>query len=173
MRKITIGFSRSTKKFAIGSILIRWYMGTPYSHVYLRFESPAMERSLIYEAVGSGVRFVGFEKWKQHAKEVDSFEIWIEDENYKKLMQFCIDQAGDEYGFMQNLGIVWANIVKSKKNPLTSGENCSEAMGEVMELEGFDVNKDFNLLTPKDIHQILSTKLLSRLPKPDQESPNP
>lgn len=172
MKKVTIGFSRSILRFPIGSILIRWYMGTPYSHVYLRFESPSMERSLIYEAVGAGVRFIGLEKWKQHAEEVDSFELCIEDENYKKLMQFCIDNAGNEYGFMQNLGLVWANILRKRKNPLTSGQNCSEEMGEVLEREGFEITKDLNLLTPKDIHDILTTKLPSRLPKSDQESPS-
>lgn len=173
MKCVTIGFSKSTKKFAIGSWIIRWYMGTPYSHVYMRFESPSMERSLIYEAVGAGVRFIGFEKWKQHAEEVDSFNLQLSDKNYKRLMQFCIDQAGDEYGFMQNLGLVWANIFKRKKNPLTSGENCSEEMGEILKLEGFDINKDLDLLTPKDIHDILSTQLQSHLPEPDQESLNP
>lgn len=168
MKKITIGFSRSILKFPIGSILIRWYMGTPYSHVYLRFESPSMQRSLIYEAVGAGVRFIGLEKWKTHAKEVDSFQFEISDENYKKLMQFCIDQAGDEYGFMQNIGVVLANILRKSNNAFTSGENCSETIGEVLELEGFKIEKDLNLLTPKDIHEILSTKLQSRLPESDQ-----
>lgn len=159
MKKVTIGFSRSTKRFAVGSVLIRWYMGTPYSHVYMKFESPSMNRSLIYEAVGAGVRFIGLERWKSHALEVDSFDLEIQDENYKSLMQFCIDQSGIEYGFWQNIGILVANVLKKKSNPLTDGENCSETIGRILHLEGFEISKDFNLLTPKDIHDILSSKL--------------
>lgn len=169
MRKVTVGFSRSTKPFAIGSLLIRWYMGTPYSHVYMKFDSPSMNRSLIYEAVGVGVRFIGLERWKNHALEVDSFELEVSEENYKKIMQFCIDQSGIEYGFWQNLGIIIANICKKSNNSLTDGENCSEAIGEILKLEGFEIHKDLNLLTPKDIHEILSTKLQSHPQAPDQE----
>lgn len=160
MKTITIGFSKSTKKFAIGSLLIRWYMGAPYSHVYLKFKSSSLDRVLIYEAVGAGVRFIGANRWASHAEEVSSFNIEISDENYTKLMQFCVDNAGIEYGFFQNLGILFANLCKLKKNPLTDGNNCSEAIGEILELEGYKINKDLNLLTPKDIHLILDNKSL-------------
>lgn len=158
MKTITIGFSKSKKKCAFGSALIRWYLGTPYSHVYVKFEARAYERTLIYEAVGAGVRFVGSNVWSQSHEEVDSFEIQISDENYKKIMQFCIDNSGLEYGFFQNIGILIADALKMKDNPFTSGENCSEAIGEVLALEGYKVDKDFNLLTPKDIHLILNDK---------------
>lgn len=158
MKKITIGFSKSTKKFAIGSVLIRWYMQTPYSHVYMKFDSPSLNRTLIYEAVGAGVRFIGSHRWKEHAEEVASFELEISDENYKKLMQFCVDNAGIEYGFYQNLGILLANMCASNKNTLTDGINCSEAIGEILELEGYKIDKDLNLLTPKDIFLILDDK---------------
>lgn len=59
MEQITIGFSKSKKFLPIGSWLIRAYMGTPYSHVYLKFYSQSLNRTLIYEAVGGGVRFIG------------------------------------------------------------------------------------------------------------------
>lgn len=160
MKTVTVGFSKSTKKFAIGSVLIRWYMGTPYSHVYLKFKSQSLDRTLIYEAVGAGVRFIGANRWSGHAEEVSSFEIQVSDDNYTKLMQYCVDNAGIEYGFWQNLGIVVANVCKLKKNPLTDGSNCSEAIGEILELEGYKINKDLNLLTPKDIHLILENKSL-------------
>jgi hypothetical protein len=160
MKKVVIGFSKSTKKYAIGSLLIRSYMGTPYSHVYIKFYSSTFDRELIYEAVGSGVRFIGIDRWKQHAVEVDSFEIELCDESYKRLMQYCIDNSGVEYGFFQNLGIIWANICKLAKNPVDDGENCSEIIGEILALQGYTINKDFNLLTPKDIWLILNNKTI-------------
>jgi len=159
MKKITIGFSKSTKKFAIGSVLIRWYMQTPYSHVYMKFDSPSLNRTLIYEAVGAGVRFIGFERWKQHAVEVKSYSFEICDESYTKLMQFCVDNAGIEYGFWQNLGIVIANIFNQKYNPATDGANCSETIGVILALNGYEFQKEFNLLTPKDIDEALAAKL--------------
>lgn len=158
MKKITIGFSKSTKKFAIGSLLIRAYMGTPYSHVYLKFHSPSLDRTLIYEAVGKGVRFIGSERWSEHAVEVDSFDIEVSDESYVKILQYCVDNSGIEYGFFQNLGIIWANICRLARNPVDDGDNCSETIGEILALNGYKIEKDLNLLTPKDIWLILNNK---------------
>lgn len=160
MKKITIGFSKSKKKIAIGSLLIRWYMQTPYSHVYFKFDAKSFDRILVYEAVGAGVRFIGLNKWQSDHEEVASFELDISDESYKKIMQYCIDNAGTEYGFWQNIGILIANICKSSKNPITDGENCSEVIGEVLALEGYKIHKDFNLLTPEDIFLILDNKTI-------------
>jgi len=158
MKTITIGFSRSKKNFAIGSYAIRWYMSTPYSHVYLKFDAASLERKLIYEAVGAGVRFIGADRWCTHAQEVDSFTLNVSDASYKQIMQYCIDNAGIDYGFWQNFGVLIASAFKMKKNPLTDGENCSEAIGGLLELEGYKIDKDLNLLTPKDIHEILTSQ---------------
>lgn len=160
MKNITIGFSKSKKKMAIGSLLIRWYMGTPYSHVYFKFEAKSLDRVLVYEAVGAGVRFIGLNKWESDHEEVASFNLNISDDNYKKIMQFCVDNSGTEYGFFQNLGIIFSNICKLSKNPLTDGENCSEAIGEVLALEGYKIHKDFNLLTPEDIFLVLNNQAI-------------
>jgi hypothetical protein len=169
MKIVTIGFSKSIKPFAPGSAAIRWYMGTPYSHVYLKFEAPNLERTLIYEAVGSGVRFIGADRWATHAQEVDSFKLEITDEAYKQIMQYCVDNAGIDYGLIQNFGILIASAFNMDKNPSKEGENCSEAIGGMLELIGYIINKDLNLLTPRDIHNILTTQGLQVLAREVQD----
>jgi len=134
-------------------------MGTPYSHVYMKFDSQSFNRTLIYEAVGSGVRFIGFDRWKNHAVEVKSYSFEVCEKSYTKLMQYCIDNSGIEYGFFQNIGIVIANIFRKKYNALTDGENCSEIIGEILALNGYKFDKEFNLLMPIDIDKALATKL--------------
>lgn len=158
MEQITIGFSKSKKFLPIGSWLIRAYMGTPYSHVYLKFYSESLNRTLIYEAIGSGVRFVSPKVWDEHATEVKSYTIQMEKCNKVKLMQFCVDNAGIEYGFWQNVGVPMSGILKLKKNPFHTGLNCSEVIGDILKLEGYDISKDGNLLTPLDIDKILESK---------------
>lgn len=158
MKTVTFGFSKSKKPLAIGSLAIRWYMGTPYSHVYMKFRSDSLERTLIYEAVGAGVRFIGADRWSQHAEEIESITIEICDQSYKKLMQWCVDNSGIDYGFGQNFGIIIANIFNLKANPLKNGKNCSEAIGEVLVLEGYTFDKELNLLTPKDINIALKSQ---------------
>ena len=169
MKTVTFGFSKSKKRFAIGSVLIRWYMHTPYSHVYMKFRSESLERTLIYEAVGAGVRFIGVDRWAEHAQEVDSVTIQIKDENYKKLMQYCVDASGIDYGFAQNFGLLFANLFKLKANPLKDGKNCSEAIGEILVLEGYVFDKELNLLTPKDINIVLKSQDPQGLAKATQD----
>jgi hypothetical protein len=156
MEQITIGFSKpKNRMLPIGSYLIRLFQKTPYSHVYLKFHSANLDRELIYEAVGGGVRFVGQKVWESHAEEVKSYSIDITPENKKILLQYCVDNAGVEYGTIQNLGIFISSVLGLKKNLSEKGKNCSEVVGEILKLEGRIIKKDSNLLTPKDIDKIL------------------
>lgn len=156
MNTITIGFSRSKKRFPIGSWFIRLYDHTPYSHVYLKFHSESLNRVLIYEAVGSGLRFIGSKVWESHAVEVASFDVEVINGNYISLLQYCVDNAGTEYGYMQNLGIALARTFKMKSNPFQTGKNCSEVVGDVLKLEGYVLPCNDNLVTPKDIYAMLA-----------------
>ena len=156
METVTIGFSKSKKKFAIGSWLIRKWMRTEYSHVYIKFQSNSLNRELIYEAVGTGLRFIGTKVWESHALEVKSYLIEVKKCNQIRLLQYCVDNAGVEYGTVQNLGIFTAKVFGNKKNKFNQGKNCSEVIGEILKLEGYEIKKDVNLLTPLDIDLILS-----------------
>jgi hypothetical protein len=156
MKTITIGFSRSKKFLPVGSLAIRAYMRTPYSHVYLRFFSESLNRTLIYEAVGVGVRFIGEKQWSKHAVEVASFEVDITDDNYITLLQYCVDHAGLEYGFMQNVGIPLSKLFNLESNPFQSGSNCPEEIYKILQIAGYKVEGKKDLVTPKDLYKLLS-----------------
>lgn len=157
MKTLQVGFSKPKNKcLPIGSWLIRLYQRSAYSHVYLKFYGKSINRWLVYEAVGNGVRFIGSTMWEKHAEEVDSFTLDVEDELYTKIMQYCVDHAGIEYGFMQNIGIAIARLFKMNNNPFRKGKNCSEAIGEVLELKGYQIDKPLDLMTPKDVYNVLT-----------------
>jgi hypothetical protein len=155
MRTLTIGFSKSKKPFAFGSWLIRKYQKTPYSHVYVKFRSESLNRVLIYEAVGSGLRFIGSNVWNSHATEMFSFDIEVTEASYIGLLQYCVDNAGTDYGFLQNIGVVLSNAFGLLRNPFSKGKNCSEAVSDMLRMEGYEFNKESNLLTPKDVYNAL------------------
>ncbi len=157
MENVTIGFSKPKDRlFPIGSWLIRSFQRTSYSHVYLKFHSESLNRVLIYEAVSHGVRFVGSKVWETHAVEIKSYTVSIKKCNQITLLQYCIDNAGVDYGTKQNIGIFLASVFNLKENPFKKGKNCSEVIGEVLRLEGYKIEKDANLLTPLDIDNILA-----------------
>lgn len=157
---VTIGFSRpKNHKFPIGSWLIRLHQRTPYSHCYIRFYSESLNRTLVYEAVGTGgVRFVGYKRWSEKAEEIKSYTIKAKKCNSTTMMQNFVDEAGEDYGHMQNIGIFLGNIFGWKNNPWRRGANCSEIVGRFLKAEGYEVKKSLDLLTPKDIDSILSSK---------------
>jgi len=105
MRKITLGFSRpKNRAFPIASWLIRWYLNTPYSHVYIQFDCPWIERTVIYESVGHGLRFISKEEWEKKAEVTNSFDVNVPSPVFLDIVKFCIDNSGKDYAFMQNVG---------------------------------------------------------------------
>lgn len=157
---VTIGFSKPKNHiFPIGSWLIRLHQRTPYSHCYARFYSESINRTLIYEAVGgAGVRFISYSRWSKKAEEIKSVTIVAKKCNTTRMLQEFVDTAGEKYGFMQNLGIFLANVFGWKQNPWKKGANCSEIIGRFLHAEGYKVSKPFDLLSPKDIEEILKAK---------------
>lgn len=162
MKTITIGFSKSKKKIAIGSWLIRKYMGTSYSHVSFHFNTSTMNRTLVYEAVGSGIRFIEKSNWEKYAELVVSYEIEVSNEIYVRMMQTCIDNAGLKYGYMQNIGVIIAKLFKLEYNPFPENDNCSELLLRLLIEAGYSIEKSHDLVTPLDIENMLKQPYIAK-----------
>lgn len=156
MKRIVIGFSLPQNRvFPIASYLIRLYEGTHFSHCYLKIQPIGSNSHLIYESVGSGTRFISEDTWKLKAKTVDEFEIIVSDEIHAEILEFCYKNAGESYGFMQNVGVVVARVLKLPKNPFNKDKNCSETTARILNIIKKVFDTDLNLVTPKDIYEAL------------------
>lgn len=155
MRKLDIHFTSSSKFFPIGCWIIKAYMRTKYSHVAFKFTTNR-NKSLIYEAVGVGVRFISESLWLKKVIIEETYSIDLTEEQFNKIMDFCIDHAGISYGYLQNIGIVIADLLKLDHNPFDMKEEvCSQILGEILIEIGYKFKKQSNLLTPKDIQEAL------------------
>lgn len=165
MRQVVVGFSKSKKKFPIGSWLIRLYQGfTSYSHVYIRLlVTPKFPSDKIIHAAEGAVNHWAEPNFHSRNKTVEDFVIDIPDELYIKLRdEIFHSKAGELYGFKQNLGIALVQLLKNigikTKNPWKNGWNCSEfvyiVLKEIFSEEVKHLNKD--IVTPKDINIVLS-----------------
>jgi len=162
MKNITIGFSTGHTLFAR---LIRMFEGNvPYSHVFIKFHSDTFERDIIYQASGLQVNFIGAILFATKVKIIKEFKLEVNDQAYKRIMQFAIDNAGTPYGYKQLLGMGIVRIAKlfnkTIKNPFSDGKAtyvCSELAGTV--LQSFIIKHDIplNLETsgPKDLYKFL------------------
>lgn len=161
---IIIGFSKpKNKKFPIFSLLIRLFEGTKYSHVYTRWYSSGADVDVCYHASGTQVNFVSKRIFDSHVYPVEEYELQISRETYKKLLHFCMYNAGVHYGLKQLFGIPYVKFMslfnKSVKNPFSDGAKtqvCSEVVGHILEdVIGVEVNEDLDIAGPKKINTII------------------
>ena len=160
-KQLIIGFSKSKKKFAIGSLLIRLYQMTPYSHCYIKVQSHAFPTpTIIHASEGKILRMSGTQFDKRH-EIVEEFCLELNDTDYKEVTQLMHEISGDDYSIMQNIGIVLLDVARffgiRMRNPWISGWNCSEFVMEMIKryYPCKFKNIDPNTVTPKEIYAIM------------------
>jgi len=163
IKTIKIHFSRNRE----GKILskgIMLYEGVNYSHCAIEFYLNSIEKEVIYHSSLVGVNFSSKELFVKHNEIVETYELEVSIEIYRKIMSSLIDNCGKEYAVMQNFGIVLVEVLaklgKNIDNPWRDGYNCSELVYEhiiknVYE-EDFNINK--NMIKPSQVKQILDNK---------------
>jgi hypothetical protein len=157
MRKLIVGFSHSTKKFAPFSWLIRFWDKTPYSHVYFQFETSKNKVEIVYQASSTMLNYMSKDVFLTKNAVVEEFEFFIDDERYDFIMLNCMKSAGLEYSVKQVFGLVIADLFNMESNPLSDEKRyvCSEWVAEELQLLGYRFNKTLDLITPKDIYKVL------------------
>jgi hypothetical protein len=86
--------------------------GVDYSHVALVFETESLGRSLVYQATTKGVNFMSFDNFTESNTIVDGDAMAMNPEERKAVLQFCIDNAGKPYGYLEVLGIGLRRLVQ-------------------------------------------------------------
>lgn len=162
MRKLTIHFSRSTKKFNQFSRLLQWYEGIPVSHVLVEFETPHLGQNFVYHSVvGTGVSFMSRSKFDSINEIMETYVLEIEEDQYVELRNALLAECGESYAFMQNIGIFIVDIIRklgvSIENPFKDGQNCSELIYRyiIQSLYPGDYNTTPDLVKPSEIRNIL------------------
>lgn len=167
---MVIGFSKpKNHPFPIISWLIRLFEGgTKYSHVYVRWYSLGAQVDVCYEASGNQVHFLGKKVFDKKVEPIYEYELKINRDAYKKLLKFCMTNAGVNYGAKQIIGIAWQRINKlfgrEVKNPFADGTNswiCSELVASILiDVVGLELSDDIShqldSASPKDIRKIVA-----------------
>jgi hypothetical protein len=174
MKTLTIGFSKAKSKYAILSHLIRLIEGTPFSHVYITWNSSWLDLQVIYHAAGMMVHFTTSEHFVQKALIVDEFEIQLSDEAFKHIIQESMRKAGSGYSLSQLVYITIFRTCSALKIPTSwipkNGRKvyvCSELVADILK-DNISINfsKDLDFVTPSDIyselikHSIISKNIL-------------
>ncbi len=162
-RYIRIGFSYP-KKFKIGAKSISWWIGAPYSHVYIRFESsdPRLP-SNVYHAAHGMVHFKSFENFCKENFVIKEYKIEVDQDARVEFLAHCMRLSGEGYGYCELIKIFAADLVHSvfeKNIKFKNGKGyiCSELVGELLSKRmGVRFYKPLYLLKPNHIDIALAS----------------
>lgn len=156
MKIVIIGASQSS---LIGSKLIQWWTGVPYSHVYARWYLAQQDKHIVYHASHGMVHFKSLFNFVKVNKPVKEYALYLTDEQFRRFSGKCVDLAGEPYSVLQLLQIaihdLTKGLIKFKNQP---GYICSELMGELLKDLGYTFNKPLHLIEPHDIMDALKNK---------------
>ena len=161
-RHIVVGFSKPKKKILpffswfirIGeSIEHLVYSGKweyqQFSHTYVSWQAQRFERTIVYEASGSSVHFLGEDAAQEHLEPVELYRIPTTEEAQHRMVQICLTMAGTDYGLLNVAGVVWVKLIGviswlisfrnyrvRVRNPFADGREsqpCMEVVGRLLE----------------------------------------
>lgn len=174
MAKIYIGLSCPVK-WKLGAQAIMWWMGKPYSHAYIRFESSNSKvPSNVYQASHGMVHFRTYENFLKDNKSVKEQCYEITDEKRLSILILCMTLAGEKYDTLDLVKVFATELLEkiAIKIKTSDGDGyiCSELVGQIMEQElGFKFSDEIHLLTPSRIDMAIEKQLsderVAQLPK--------
>jgi hypothetical protein len=130
MKRIELVFTRSRKKFPIGSLLIRLWTWKPYSHVARKMQISFLDKPNYFQANEGKVNWEYEDYFAQKHEIVKTMSFECSEEQFRLFNKSCWEQVGADYGFMQNLGIFLVDLANffgiEISNPWKKGLNCSE-----------------------------------------------
>lgn len=159
---IYVGLSKpNTTK--IGAEAIAWWMGKPYSHAYIRFESSDPDiPSNVYQASHGMCHFLTLENFEQTNFRVKEYVIPVSNEIRKKVLIRCMKLAGVKYSYAELAKIFVSDVANylgySLKFQNSQGYICSELVGDLSGSLGIAYQKSCFLLKPVDIDHALEGK---------------
>jgi hypothetical protein len=162
MYTLKIQFTRPSKGITIISKLIRIVMGTKYSHVLARWDGAKGRVDVVWEAAGSGIRFLGPIAHENKYNVVKQYNIELSKLEYHRLIEYTHKYAHVKYGCVQLIGMLIARIFRMNRNLLSSGEAaqvCSEAVGGLLRyVKGWDVNINLDVYGPDKLEYYLQNQ---------------
>lgn len=150
MKTVSIGFS-APRKTKIGAEIIKLYMGTSYSHVYLKVSSKWSYNDIIIQASHGKVHCVSNAKFSADNQIIAEFRYALSDEAFKKLYSYCIDNLQANYGYFGLIKLALRPFLRTKGDGERSF-HCSEFALRALPVQ---LNVDPDYATPKHLYNYL------------------
>jgi|ERR1035437_131104 hypothetical protein len=170
MKTIIVGFSRPIKP-TIFSRAIQWSEGTNYDHVYIKWNWASVDRDVIYQASKLAVNFESNTTFDAYSVTIEEYELSVDDEIYKEIMQFCIDNSNKPYSVLEIVGFTYVAICAMLKqqvhNPFPTHAAsfvCSKLIDNILLIAKVtDIRVSSDDVTPLMLNQMIKAAGLKRI----------
>lgn len=157
--QVYVGFSRP-KDWKIGAEAIKFWIRKPYSHVFVSWKSDKISRQLVYHAAHGKVHFLSMDRLLKENEVESMYKVEISEAQYIRLVQQCIDLAGESYGHYELFKILLKDTCDSLGFQCKIVENsrgyiCSELLAELLVELGAEFDRPHFLLRPDHIEASL------------------
>lgn len=167
--EIYIGFSKSTKTFAIGSWLISEVEKRQYSHAFIRYSCPITGEPMAFQASHGLVNEMHLDIFLQKNKIIKEYSLQIDFNKFLEFYKFVKTNMGKEYSVFQLISIGIKKIFAFSRYPKyiysliqngTSEYICSEIAACVCmlvndTLRAALIDTQIDEITPSDLESIL------------------
>lgn len=159
--KIVVGFSKSKALFPIFGFLIRKLLKTAYSHTYIKLYSSTYNEYFYYQASQGKVNFMCSQVFDITNEVIREFDLEVSQSTNIDIIKFAIQNTGKPYSFKQIFNIFCGIIGIPLKFKGNQDESyiCSELISKILlsiaHIEGIEITKDLDLITPKDLYDCL------------------
>jgi len=105
------------------------------------------------------VHFVSGSRFDRDTDTISEYEIELSEEQFKSVVQKCVDLAGIKYGKLELLGMEVERIfgIRSPFRDKDKTFVCSELVGVVLRVCGIETGIDLELAGPKLLEQQIAT----------------
>lgn len=156
---ITVGFSKASSPWAIGSKIIQLGERTPFSHCYISYVHPVTQLPIITQASHGMLNQFSKELFLQHNCIVFEKNFSVTKEQYVAFLTYIQKNLGKKYGYSELVLIAIKKVLNVELN-VHDGDNtfiCSEFAGKACEALGLIKIKDQDYFTPKDLYNLIQS----------------
>ena len=153
MSKVRVILS-TARKWNFVSFFIKSVLKTDYSHTALEFYDSNTGQYMIYESSNGEAHYIELENWMKHNVPVYIYSIEVSNETKYTILHEANKTLQTKYSSLNiilnltNILFGWSlGFFKDGKNGLI----CSEAVSILLKYRGIKFNKDYDMVTPKDV----------------------
>lgn len=156
--RILIGFS-TPNTFKIGAWLIKKWLNSSYSHVFIRYVDN-QNRDLVFQASHGMVHLITYENFLKENLVVKAYPLDLSNEEYQLFRNFYYSKLGEPYSFLDLVVIFLYDLFMRLGIPNPPSNNfkgyvCSSLCAEILSnLRNIEWNKPMNLVEPSDIENV-------------------